>query len=535
MLTKDELFRTGNRERIWQKYCGFLDLSLDEFMEIQEQLLMDQIDLVHDSPLAKKFMAKKPKDMSEFRQLVPLTTYDDYAPYLDEKNEDVLAVKPYFWTHTSGRGGTLKWIPYSESAAERAAIYSISLMILACATEKGAVEIGSGVRVLHNLPPRPYITGTLVQLMPRIVDMNLIPPPDKYENADFQARIRAGFEIALRTGVDFLSSLTAVLIKMGESFTESSGQLKFNRHMLHPQIMWRLIRAWWWSKREGRTLLPKDLWPLKGLACYGMDTAIYREELKHYWGKVPLETYAATETAVIATHAWNKKYMTFVPASCFLEFIPEAEWLKSRGNKNYQPATVLLNEVRPEQRYEVIVTSFYGMPFLRYRLGDLIKIVALGDEEAGIKLPQMVFDSRVGDLIDVAGFARLDEKTIWQAIVNTSVKHVDWTVRKEYEHNKPTIRLYIELKEEIESTDLERLISQELVRHNPDYRDLESMLGLCPLRVTLLPPQSFQRYYEAKQAAGADLSRLKPPHMNASDSMIQDLLGQDKNGQKRVS
>ena len=530
MITKDELFQTGDHKRIWQKYCGFFDLSLAEFMEIQEQLLMDQIDLVYDSPLAKKFMPKKPKDVSEFRKIVPLTTFDDYAAYFDEQNEDILPAKPYFWTHTSGRGGTLKWVPYTERAAERAAIYSISLMILACATEKGAVKIGSGVRVLHNLPPRPYITGTFVQLMPQILDMNLIPPPDKYENADFQERIRAGFEIALRTGVDFLSSLTAVLVKMGDSFTESSGQLKFNRYMLHPQIMWRLIRAWWRSKREGRTLLPKDLWPLKGLACYGMDTVIYREKLKHYWGKQPLETYAATETAVIATHAWNKKYMTFVPSSCFLEFAPEGEWLKSRESKDYQPATVFLDEVKSGQRYEVIISSFYGMPFLRYRLGDLIKIVALEDEEAGIKLPQMVFESRADGIIDIVGFPRLDEKTVWQAIVNTGLKHEDWSIRKEYEQNQPIINLYIELKEEMETKEVERLIHQELITINRDYEDLQSTLGIQPLRVTILPVGSFKRYYEQKKASGADLAHLKPPHMNASDVVIQNLLEQANTG-----
>jgi hypothetical protein len=524
MITKDELFQTGDHKRIWQKYCGFLDLSLAEFMEIQEQLLMDQIELVYDSALAKKFMPRKPKDVSEFRKIVPLTTYDDYAGYLNEKNEDVLAVKPYFWTHTSGRGGTLKWIPYTEGAAERAAMLSITLMILACATRKGAVEIGSGVRVLHNLPPRPYITGTILMLMPQLLDMRIIPPPGEYENADFQIRIQAGFQIALRTGVDFLSSLTSVLVKMGERLTESSGRLKFNWHMLHPEVMRRLIMAWLRSKKEGRTILPKDLWPLKGLACYGMDTALYREQLIYYWGKQPLETYAATETGVIAAHTWNKKYMTFVPSSCFLEFAPEGEWLKSRENRDYQPVTVLLDEVKPEQRYEVIITSFYSMPFLRYRLGDLIKIVALEDEEAGIKLPQMVFESRADDLIDIVGFPRLDEKTIWQAIINTGLKHEDWSIRKEYEQNQPIINLYIEIKEEMEAKEVERLIHQELVTINRDYEDLESTLGIRPLRVTILPVGSFKRYYEQKKASGADLAHLKPPHMNASDAIIQDLM-----------
>lgn len=272
-------------------------------------------------------------------------------------------------------------------------------------------------------------------------------------------------------------------------------------------------------------MLPKDLWPLKGLACYGMDTSIYREQIRHYWGKEPLEGYAATEAGMIATQAWNKKNMTFFPSSCFLEFVPETEWLKSRENKNYQPSALLLDEVKPGERYEIIITSFYGMPFLRYRLGDLIRIVALEDEEAGIKLPQMVFESRADDLIDIAGFTRLDEKTIWQAIANTGIKFEDWTARKEYEGNEPVVHLYIEPRQEIEVTELERLVHQKLVTINTDYRDLESMLGIRPLRVTLLSSGSFQRYYEEKKKGGADLARLKPPHMNASDAIIQDLVG----------
>ena len=36
MMVTDALFRTKDQERIWKKYCGFLDLSLTEFMEMQE-------------------------------------------------------------------------------------------------------------------------------------------------------------------------------------------------------------------------------------------------------------------------------------------------------------------------------------------------------------------------------------------------------------------------------------------------------------------------------------------------------------------
>lgn len=34
MIAQDKLFRMNNKERLWQKYCGFLDLSLPVFVEL---------------------------------------------------------------------------------------------------------------------------------------------------------------------------------------------------------------------------------------------------------------------------------------------------------------------------------------------------------------------------------------------------------------------------------------------------------------------------------------------------------------------
>ena len=42
MATLDELFRQGKREELWQRCCGFIDLSLPEFMNIQSRLLKEQ-------------------------------------------------------------------------------------------------------------------------------------------------------------------------------------------------------------------------------------------------------------------------------------------------------------------------------------------------------------------------------------------------------------------------------------------------------------------------------------------------------------
>src|SRR3989304_8793998 len=82
IVTEDDFFRLGNQEKAWNKYCGFLDLSLPEFMDIQEQLLMKQVEVIFSSPLARKFMPRRPRDVADLRQVVPLTGYYDYADTL---------------------------------------------------------------------------------------------------------------------------------------------------------------------------------------------------------------------------------------------------------------------------------------------------------------------------------------------------------------------------------------------------------------------------------------------------------------------
>ena len=56
-------------QEIWQEYCGFLDLSMDEYMEIQYRLLSEQIDLLSKCGLGQRiFKGQVPKTVEEFRQ-----------------------------------------------------------------------------------------------------------------------------------------------------------------------------------------------------------------------------------------------------------------------------------------------------------------------------------------------------------------------------------------------------------------------------------------------------------------------------------
>jgi hypothetical protein len=219
--------------------------------------------------------------------------------------------------------------------------------------------------------------------------------------------------------------------------------------------------------------------------------------------------------------------MTFFPDTNFLEFIPEEEAIKSREDPAIQPATLLLDELQAGQRYELVLTNFLGGIFVRYRIGDLIQIESLQDEDIGVSLPQMSFYSRCDDVVDLAGFTRLTEKDIWQALEASGIGYVDWTARKEYLDRKPLVHLYVEPNSNCDGEQVKQAVHQQLRRIHHPYADLEDLLGMDPLQVTLLPADSFSRYFLQKQQEGADLAHLKPPHMGAADDVIDALLAAD--------
>jgi hypothetical protein len=112
---------------------------------------------------------------------------------------------------------------------------------------------------------------------------------------------------------------------------------------------------------------------------------------------------------------------------------------------------------------------------------------------------------------------------------HSGIAYQDWTARQEIK-DKPRLHLYLELKEnsDMGAEDVALNIDQRLKELDSDYADLESFLGLRPLEVTLLPGNAFQAYMLQQQAAGTDLARMKIPHINPSDSMLDFLISGER-------
>ncbi|GAI22931.1 unnamed protein product [marine sediment metagenome] len=67
-----ELLRQGRDEEAWQRCCGFIDLSLEDFMRIQRRLLSEQLELLKRCELGRYIMnGATPRNLEEFREQVP--------------------------------------------------------------------------------------------------------------------------------------------------------------------------------------------------------------------------------------------------------------------------------------------------------------------------------------------------------------------------------------------------------------------------------------------------------------------------------
>ena len=526
-----DLLREGSKEELWQMCCGFLYLSLEQFMDIQKRLLLEEIELLKNSELGRRVMrGAMPETVEEFREQVPLTIYSDYLPELVEKKEDVLPTKPAIWVHTVGRAGeyNFKWVPLSERFLYEFERVTGGVGLLASCNRQGDFLVKGHLRLLATMGSPDYGSGIVAHLTQQALDCDIFPCNGA--ETTFQEKMEAGFKEALSQGIDALGSVPSVLAYVGEVFKQRIMDVDAHFLLSHPRASTRLMTGLIKSKLAGRPMLPKDIWSLKAIIGGGADSATFAKRVEELWGREVLEIYVGTEGGIYATQTWDHEGMAFIPNLNFFEFIPEREYFKWQLDHSYQPKTILLDEVKAGENYEIVITNFHGGIMTRYRIGDTIKITSLRNEKLNIDIPQMVFHSRADDFVDVASLGRLTERVIREAVENSGIPYVDWVARKEIIDNKPVLHVYLEPGDGYIASEksLATAIREQFKKLDRKYRcnfyrligDMETVLGLKPIEATLLPQGAFSSYMTQRQAEGADLGHLKPPHVNPSDEVL---------------
>ena len=517
-----------DQDTAWERFTGFRNLSVEQFCEIQEQLLVEQIRTIGASKLGMRLLRmSKPRSTEEFRENIPFTAYADYTKYLDPIARKDLPSFEYMWVHTTGAQARYKYVPYTRRAYTRMLDNLMGGFLLSTAREQGEVRIGPGSTIMYNVPPRPYLSGFVAFGMERRFGLKGILEPAVAEHMEFKTKVRTNFEAAMESKVDLIISLTSVLVSAGEQFEDSMALRKNgnNSRGNSAKLSWRarlkLVNAVLKAGLKGRRPRAGDMWDPKGIIGWGVDTPVFRDRVKRYWGVAPREIYACTEGGVMGVQSKGANGMVFNPYMNFLEFLPASEAARLEADPAYVAQTQLLCEVAPGEKYEVVISSYYGMPFVRYRLGHQIRFLEPSGAES---LPEFEFLGRSDDRLDIAGFTRIDEKTMWQAVRDTGLPIGSWTARTESRDGKPILHLYAEADDGIAQAEAEDKLHMALRAEDDFYRDLEDMLGIRPLEITLLPSGTWDRYYDSRLRQGLELHYLVPPRMNSSEDDVSELV-----------
>lgn len=533
-------------EEVWQEYCGFLDLDMESYMVIQRRLMNEQIRLWSGSALGKKLLkGKNPQTIDEFRKMVPLTSYEDYADTLLQKKGDMLPDEPIIWIQTTWEGGMhpIKVAPYTKGMLDTYSNNVIACMILSTSTAKGKFDVKATDKILYALAPLPFATGLLPLALHDEIGVQFLPPVKEAVNLSFSERNKKGFKMGMKKGIQFFFGLGSVAyfvsLSIGALSGGKSGSLKDKLVTCSPSILVRYLKAKSRCRKENRDLKPKDLFRLKGFMCAGTDNWCYKDDLEDLWGIRPMELFAGTEPTCVGTETWSRKGMYFFPDAAFYEFIPENEMLHNMEDPSYEPMTCLMDEVVPGEKYEIVLSILKGGAFMRYRVGDTYRCAGLESREDATRIPRFEYVDRVPSIIDIAGFTRISENSIAQAIQLSGLNVENWIAVKEYnENNRPLLHLYVELNLEYY---MSFAVSEEILRDHlsvyfkyvdQDYKDLKRILGVDPLKITILKCGTFEAY----QRKGKKVPRhVNPSHYEVSELIaVQDGTGSPAAGRSRA-
>ena len=237
------------KAEIWEEYCGFLTLTSDEFMNIQNRLLLEQIEMWSNSGIGQSILkGKHPHTIDEFREMVPLTTYEDYAPTLLSKQISALPGPPVLWVQTTWEGGVhpIKTAPYTKAMLETFKHNVISCLILSTSRQKGEFDVSVTDHMLYALAPLPYVTGLLPLLLEDEIDIEFFPSVKEAVKMSFKERNKQGFKMGMKKGLEYFFGLGSVLYYVSQSITGMQGGSKSLKDKIlgtSPKMMLRYMMA----------------------------------------------------------------------------------------------------------------------------------------------------------------------------------------------------------------------------------------------------------------------------------------------------
>ena len=509
-----------------------------------EELLMRILRENADTEYGRKYGFGEIRSVEEYRQRVPFSDYDVYAPYIRRMVENketnlITAYRVIQYAETSGSVGVQKKIPVTDKSMEVYEKYSFARTKALASRyyhahkhshvpfEKGLNMLETETTVMEDGTPRGSVTGSVSRRFRKLFPFFLTSPdpilfPIGGMNMNYMKARFALEEPNLVFGLSaFMTNLVDMMNYIRKNWEMIVDDIEHgtlnkdvceerSRGAILPYIKAKPKRAAELRKifKDGfdAPIIPR-IWPLTAWVC-AIGTggfASYTEKFKKYAGEdvaVDFFVYAASEGMFAACIEMNDPQFMPLTDSCFFEFLPA----DAPDDCN---DTLTLNQLEEGKEYEIIITNQCG--FYRYRIRDVIRVVGFHN-----KSPMITFAYRKSQMVNVAA-----EKTTEEHL-NEAVKrfgqevHCDFNDYALYIDDASDVSRYVLLLEpdtpiapDCDGT-YGQMMQRILSEVNPEYGFIARRGSLGVPLVLIQQQQTHALWREMKLARGSSANQVKP-------------------------
>ncbi len=458
------------------------------------------------------------RSVGDFQDRVPLSTYDDYLPYIGRiaaGEESVLTRDPVrLFEPSSGSTRPAKWIPYTAAlhAEFRRGVAPWAFDLF---SRRPALLGGPAYWSITPAVPRPaggpsavpvgfeedsaYLGGAFK----RLVDAALAVPGAvrRIQDMDLFRRVTLLFLLRCRDlrliSVWHPTFLVSLLARLRDGWDGLLGDLENGLSLPDAGIELRPAPS------RARDLFrtgpddPARLWPRLGLiSCWGEGHArIHLAEMERLFPGVEIQAKGLLATEAFVSLPFRGRRPLAVTSHFF-------EFLDADGRPH------LAWELREGARYSVVVTTGGGL--YRYRLQDRVEVS--GFLEGAPCLRFLGKEDRISDLFGEKLSEGFVAEAIGRVLAGLGVRPRFAMLAPETEGGAGRYVLF--LQADTVPADLPPALEAAL-RENPHYDYCVRLGQLAPVRVVQVGDGACERYVEHLVAHGQRLGTIKPSPLSA--------------------
>lgn len=383
-----------------------IELFIKYPIEVQDEWFTNLINDAKDTEWGKKYDYRSIENIQQFKQRVPVQSYDSLKPYIDRMlkgEQNVLWPSTIKWfAQSSGTtNNRSKFIPVSTESLDEChfkggkdmlAIYCNNRPNAQMFTGKGLVLGGS--HQVNQLTPNSYygdLSAVLIKNLPAWAEFMRTPDMAIALMSNYEEKIEKMARATIDVNVTNISGVPTWTIVLAKRILEITGK---------------------------NNLI--EVWPNLELYVHGaVNFEPYREQFKTLMPNPDmyyLETYNASEGFFgIQDQADCSDLLLMLDYGIYYEFIPLNEVEKEF------PETITLSQVELDTNYAIVISTNAGL--WRYMIGDTVKFTSLSPYRIRITGRTKHFINAFGEevIIDNA------EKALTKASTETGALVKDYT------------------------------------------------------------------------------------------------------------